>query len=108
MIYNLPQVKKAAGETWVLHSSFQAVDKGDVTFPIGFTSNGSIFSRFTVQGSKSITADGHYDAGGLLYDSVQVYAMFGVWTNEAYRTVTFLEPPTGDLLAWLQVNAVKQ
>lgn len=27
---------------------------------------------------------------------------------EAYRTITFLEPPTGDLLAWLQVNAVKQ
>lgn len=30
------------------------------------------------------------------------------WTNDAYRTITFLEPPTGDLLAWLQENAVKQ
>lgn len=34
--------------------------------------------------------------------------MFGVWTKETYRTVTFLEPPTGGLLAWLQANAVKQ
>ena len=108
MIYNLPRVKKAAGETWVLNSSLQAVGKGDVTFPIGFTSNGSIFSRVTVQSSKSVHGDGGYDAGGLLYDSVQVYAMFGVWTNETYRTVTFLEPPNGELLAWLQVNAVKQ
>lgn len=30
------------------------------------------------------------------------------WTNEAYRTVTFEEEPTGDLLAWLKVNAVLQ
>lgn len=25
-----------------------------------------------------------------------------------YRTITFLEPPTGELLTWLQANAVKQ
>jgi hypothetical protein len=30
------------------------------------------------------------------------------WINSAYRTVTFLDPPTGDLLTWLQANAVKQ
>lgn len=30
------------------------------------------------------------------------------FADPAYRTITFLEPPTGDLLAWLQVNAVKQ
>ena len=32
------------------------------------------------------------------------------WTPgfEAYRTVTFDEPPTGTLLAWLQANAVQK
>lgn len=30
------------------------------------------------------------------------------WTNEAYRTITFDEEPTGDLLTWLQANAVQQ
>lgn len=30
------------------------------------------------------------------------------WTNEAYRTVTFEEEPTGVLLAWLEKNAVLQ
>lgn len=30
------------------------------------------------------------------------------WTNEAYRTVTFEEEPTGRLLTWLEKNAVLQ
>ena len=30
------------------------------------------------------------------------------WLNTAYRTITFDEPPTGDLLTWLQANAVQQ
>lgn len=52
----------------------------------------------------------------LMYDNTQVTFAIensmssdsGQWINEAYRTVTFLEPPTGDLLEWLQKNAVKQ
>lgn len=30
------------------------------------------------------------------------------WANEAYRTITFDAPPTGDLLTWLKANAVPQ
>ena len=30
------------------------------------------------------------------------------WTNEAYRTITFENAPTGDLLTWLQANGTKQ
>ena len=30
------------------------------------------------------------------------------WINEAYRTITLAEPATGDLLIWLQKNAIKQ
>lgn len=33
---------------------------------------------------------------------------FTNWQNEAYRTVTFLESPSGELLTWLQASAVKQ
>lgn len=32
----------------------------------------------------------------------------GNWNGEEYRTVTFDEAPSGDLLAWLQANAVQQ
>ena len=28
--------------------------------------------------------------------------------DQAYRTITFLEPPTGNLLTWLQANGTKQ
>lgn len=30
------------------------------------------------------------------------------WQDQAYRTITFLEPLTGDLLTWLQANGTKQ
>lgn len=30
------------------------------------------------------------------------------WGDNAYRKITFLEPPTGDFLVYLQANAVKQ
>ena len=32
----------------------------------------------------------------------------GNWSGEEYRTVTFDEPPTGDLLTWLRANATPQ
>lgn len=37
-----------------------------------------------------------------------VYTNPSGWKDEAYRTVTFEEEPTGDLLAWLEANAVLQ
>ena len=30
------------------------------------------------------------------------------WQKEVYRTITFDEPPTGDLLTWLEANATPQ
>lgn len=30
------------------------------------------------------------------------------WIKEAYRTITFNAPPTGDLLTWLEANATLQ
>ena len=36
-----------------------------------------------------------------------VYSVIG-WIDSAYRTITLEQPATGDLLTWLQANAVKQ
>ncbi len=49
----------------------------------------------------------------LLYDNTWVAhadndSKPATWTNEAYRTITFEEEPTGDLLTWLQANATQQ
>lgn len=33
---------------------------------------------------------------------------FTGWKDDAYRTIILDKPATGDLLTWLQANAVKQ
>lgn len=48
------------------------------------------------------------DATGFIYAIDSIVAYFTGWRSESCRTLTFLEPPTGELLAWLQANAVKQ
>lgn len=48
----------------------------------------------------------NYDDGN---NTITVYDSFaGDWISQVYRTVTFLEPPAGTLLTWLQQNAIKQ
>jgi hypothetical protein len=107
MIYNLPRKSAKFEETWVLKNHFVdncALAKTDIMF----TSNGKSFS--------SITCGADFMAlMGVLYDSTQVadlnISMDSGWDviwKGGYQTVTFLEPPTGDLLKWLQANAVKQ
>ena len=75
--------------------------------PINFTSNGKSYSMIKIE----------YGIGGeptpyLLFDSDIIYYAPSsnniVWTDEAYRTITFETEPTGDLLTWLQVNATPQ
>lgn len=62
-------------------------------------------ARYTEPGEPP---DGAY---GISFDGSYVYNTSGSitgWHNEAYRTITFLEAPTGDLLTWLQANGTKQ
>lgn len=74
---------------------------------INFTSNGKSYSMIKIE----------YGTGGeptpyLLFDSDIIYYVPSsnniVWTDEAYRTITFETAPSGDLLAWLQANATPQ
>lgn len=99
-------------ETWVLNLSglFTSTFTG-----ISFVSNGETFS--------SITYDKRGFGNWLLYDNTAVCggsllgdegggARFNwesdMWVNTAYRKLTFSTPPSGDLLTWLEANAVKQ
>ena len=92
-----------AKETWVIKSDASGVF---ATTQIAFTSNGQ---KFTSIGAKI-----DYGPIVLYYDNTQI-AGYEPGTgaryefdNEAYRTITFDTPPTGELLTWLQSNAVKQ
>lgn len=78
----------------------------DITAIIRFISNNENFTRIFVLTNNR----GHIyfipntdNFNGM----ISVYSI-GTWTNQAYRTITFLEPPTGELLTWLQNNGVKQ
>ena len=108
MIYNWPVTKKM-DETWVLNNigNYQSgSSKISVKENINFISNNETYSQFYYY---------WYNGGMIQYDGKDVCLLeIGKedvdvnWTNDAYKTITFLEPPTGDLLTWLQQNGVKQ
>ena len=107
MIYNLPRAKKK-GETWYLNKSIGST--AIIIDNIEFTSNSKTFTKIWINHESKILSF-------LLYDSEEIASILldmdtmirsTNWENEAYRTITLTEPATGDLLTWLQSNAVKQ
>lgn len=89
-------------ETWVIKSDASGAF---ATTQIAFTSNGQKFT------SIGAVYDG--SAFSLLYGNNEIAIDPGVgggyeFYNEAYRTITFDTPPTGELLTWLQSNATRQ
>ena len=110
--------KPVVGETWVINETPQnsgIVDEGDSTdFYLRFRSNNETFEQvsfffpvsylgfriiYTRDLNETIVYNDVDDNGDPTH----------AWTNEAYRTITFSAstPPTGNLLTWLQANAVK-
>ena len=94
-------IKFQNGYTWVLNNSYTPPSGTLKEFDTpAFTSNGNKYSVFKIYGWKWIKP-------GIYYDNTRVNDGYG-FTDEDYRTITFDEAPTGDLLAWLQANAVQQ
>lgn len=104
MIYNLPRAKKK-GETWYLN---EEPTNGQIDYSVNFISNSKSFIRIYGYSSVKFGYAIEYTASN---DTVYVYNadLSDKWeSGEAYRTITLAEPATGDLLTWLQANAVKQ
>lgn len=102
MIYNLPRQSTKDSETWVINSDPNDIDPMEtIKVNIRFVANKIEFSKIDIRGNL-------IPRTGIYYDTTHVYTGSGTWVNDAYRTVTFLEPPSGKLLTWLQANAVKQ
>ena len=97
-------IKLKSGETWYLNSTISLSPM--FTAEIQFVSNGQNFSQLKVDNNPPWSR-------GVWYDTLMVYGNdFGSgWgingANEVYRTITFEEEPTGDLLAWLQANGTQ-
>lgn len=98
-------------ETWVLNESLNLIN---LSVSINFVSHNMSFIKFEVfNGQRSITRAGDISAAGLNYyttsqNRVTIDPSLTSWKTNPYRKVTFATAPTGDLLTWLQSNAVKQ
>lgn len=98
-------------ETWVLNESLNLIN---LSVSINFVSDNMSFIKFELfNGQRSITRAGDISAAGLDYyttpqNRVTIDPSLTSWKTNPYRKVTFATAPTGDLLTWLQSNAVKQ
>lgn len=98
-------LRGGGNETWVLNE--RCLDFPTSGFMANFISNNTNFTNMNIK-------VGIY--GNFCYDNIAVAGIelsingYDIvnWNKEAYRTITFLEPPTGELLTWLQNNGVKQ
>lgn len=90
-----------AKETWVLNEYIDPLDHGEVTYSTDFTSNNNHFN--SIRYTDSVV-------GVLFYNDILVFGgrPVAIWKDQAYRKITFSVPPSGDLLTWLEANAVKQ
>lgn len=101
---------KKEEETWIINDNF--TNLATIIESVNFTSNGSNYTQLKI----NISLRNSY----IYYDNIKVcnievekistdtYVINPVWTNSAYRTIIFASSATGDLLTWLQANAVKQ
>ena len=100
----------SSSETWMLNLSGVLTS----TFTgISFVSNGETFSSITKGGKgpmKFLKSDKTNVCGATPYagDVPGIAWESAMWVNTAYRKLTFSTPPSGDLLTWLEANAVKQ
>lgn len=101
---------KKEEETWIINDNF--TDLATITESVNFTSNGSNYTQLKI----NISLRNSY----IYYDNIKVcnievekistdtYVINPIWINSAYRTIILASSATGDLLTWLQANAVKQ
>ena len=97
-----------SGETWYFNDTI-----GDISsygLYINFTSNGVAYTkifRTTIKvGKDFLPIMRYYNSDTAAFANAYRYDS-NTWYNEAYRTIVLDEPPTGDVLAFLESNATK-
>ena len=100
-------------ETWVINETPTITSSVNGSAACMLTlSDGTTYqsSYFIVDASGGKV--GQYISANIGTGENMIYGVNSIYINGWYdsgcRTITFLEPPTGDLLTWLQANAVKQ
>ena len=91
-------------ETWVLNETLPTPDSV-LFFSVNFVSNNHPYTA--ISWDPDVTNYNYKEPSSKGGGFQTVYIPTG-WIDSAYRTITLEQPATGDLLTWLQKNAVKQ
>lgn len=91
-------------ETWLLNESVDTATKQ--TFECSFGSNGETFSKMVIGGMGVPGSSGIVYS--LYFDDTKVADGGLIYTTNPYRKIVFPIHPSGELLVWLEANAVKQ
>lgn len=111
--YRVVEFYQTPGEslaTWLTNCAVPIVEKWELnespTPPVDAEGNPATFNTdFVSNGARFNTI---WQDGSLRYGNQSVYVEGGGWSNANYKTLYFVEAPTGDLLTWLQANATRQ
>lgn len=111
MIFNERKPSKKKRLTWLINENLDFWENS--THNAIFTSNGKRWRSFALSSANYAagTSYFHYNTestGSLKTVATIVNGPKTTWVNQAYRTITFDEEPTGDLLTWLEANATPQ
>ena len=95
MIYNRPRRRKKKQLTWYFN---KIITLSKASYDANFTCDGDSLVGIFIPDSSSM---------GYVRDNLSKFAVYRHqrWNAEKYRTITFKEEPTGDLLAFLEANA---
>lgn len=100
MIFNRPRRQEKKRLTWYFDEMVTLPHKSK-KYHADFTCNGESLIGIMIPSELSM---------GYVRNSASNFAVYtmGRWKAEKYRTITFEEEPTGDLLAFLEANATPQ
>ena len=95
-----------SGETWYFNDTIGYPNNGSIV--VNFTSNGVAYkAMMEIYGGKFSKPLAYIAADGGMQQGVYNYKT-STWYDEAYRTIVLDEPATGDVLAFLEANAIRQ
>ena len=101
-------IKFQNGYTWVINDDSALLDSlTNVKADIKFVSNGESFDGLVCIQDRRYSVISYVTGA----TKKRVWDSDGGWagvSSQAYRTITFDEEPSGDLLTWLQANATPQ
>ena len=118
------KISKSPENVWVINDSPNIpTDVALTGWNVYFTSNGIQYKGLALRGRAltnppanivNIDYAPNDDSGSTttvytrVINRVTLAVIQDTWSSEAYQTIAFEEAPTGALLTWLQMNAVKQ